>query len=131
MAVHTTSTSTTITVTDDDQVTLVNVFTVEPGQQIELVDALDRATSTLFATVPGFISANLHTSLDGTRVINYAQWASEQQYKEALQRADIREHLAESSAIAQSWDPTLVRVRSTHHPRPDQAKDAAAVRSDH
>jgi hypothetical protein len=25
-------------------------------------------------TVPGFISANLHTSLDGTRVINYAQW---------------------------------------------------------
>ncbi|MDT7661618.1 MAG: hypothetical protein QOD04_1174, partial [Pseudonocardiales bacterium] len=44
-----TTPTTTITVTEDDQVTLVNVFTVEPRQQTELVDALDRATSTLFA----------------------------------------------------------------------------------
>ena len=74
MSTHTT----TIDVTcDTDQVTLVNVFTVDPTRQIELVDALDDATSKIFVTVPGFISANLHTSLDGTRVINYAQWASE------------------------------------------------------
>lgn len=125
-----TTPTTTITVTEDDQVTLVNVFTVEPRQQAELVDALDRATSTLFATVPGFISANLHTSLDGTRVINYAQWASEQQYKEALQRADIREHLAEAAAVARSWDPTLVRVRSIHHPRTDQGGSANPAQLD-
>jgi hypothetical protein len=72
-------------------------------------------------TLPGFISANLHTSLDGTRVINYAQWASEQQYAEALHRADVREHLAEATAIADKWDPTLVRVRSIHHPQGQQA----------
>ena len=126
-----TTPTTTITVTEDDQVTLVNVFTVKPRQQTELVDALDRATSTLFATVPGFISANLHTSLDGTRVVNYAQWASEQQYKEALQRADIREHLAEAAAVARSWDPTLVRVRSIHHPRTDQAGSANVIQLDH
>lgn len=114
--------TTTITVTvDTDQVTLVNVFTVDPARQIELVDALDHATSKLFVTVPGFISANLHTSLDGTRVVNYAQWASEQQYKEALRRVDIREHLAEAAVIADKWDPTLVRVRSIHHPRAQQA----------
>jgi hypothetical protein len=82
---------------------------------------LDDATSKIFVTVPGFISANLHTSLDGTRVVNYAQWASEQQYKEALQRADVREHLAPATAIADKWDPTLVRVRSIHHPQGQQA----------
>lgn len=109
--------TTTITVTaDTDQVTLVNVFTVDPTRQNELLDALDNATSKIFATVPGFISANLHASLDGTRVINYAQWAGEQQYKEALQRADVREHVAGAAAIADKWDPTLVRVRSIHHP---------------
>jgi quinol monooxygenase YgiN len=114
--------ATTITVTDDtDQVTLVNVFTVDPAQQTELVDALDKATREIFVTLPGFNSANLHSSLDGIRVINYAQWASEQQYAEALQRADVREHLAESAAIADKWDPTLVRVRSIHHPQGQQS----------
>jgi quinol monooxygenase YgiN len=114
----TTTPTTAITVTaDTDQVTLVNVFTVDPTRQIELVDALDDATRKIFVTLPGFISANLHTSLDGTRVINYAQWASEQQYKDALQRADVREHLTEATAVADKWDPTLVRVRSIHHPQ--------------
>ena len=54
--------------------------------------------------MPGFISANLHASLDGSRVINYAQWASERQYQAALHRADVREHMAKSAAIAESWD---------------------------
>jgi quinol monooxygenase YgiN len=109
--------STTITITTDtDPVTLVNVFTVEPAQQLALVDALDTATREIFSTLPGFISANLHTSLDGTRVINYAQWASEQQYADALQRPDVREHMTTAAAIAKSWDPTLTRVRSIHHP---------------
>jgi quinol monooxygenase YgiN len=80
-----------------------------------LVDALDEATRAIFVTMPGFVSANLHASLDGTRVVNYAQWASEQQYQAALQRADVREHMAKSAAIAESWDPTLAQVRSTHH----------------
>jgi hypothetical protein len=117
-----TTPTTTITVTEDDQVTLVNVFTVEPRQQTELVDALDRATSTLFAAVPGFISANLHTSLDGTRVINYAQWASEQQYKEALQRSaragpgrvcieETREELGELPEVV-GWEASDRRGRA-------------------
>ncbi|MCP2168470.1 antibiotic biosynthesis monooxygenase family protein [Goodfellowiella coeruleoviolacea] len=110
------SPTTTITV-DADLVTLVNVFTVDPARQAELVNALDEATRRIFVAVPGFISANLHASLDGTRVINYAQWASERHHQEALRRADVREHLTEATAIAEKWDPTLVRVRSIHHPQ--------------
>lgn len=115
MSTPTTTTTITVTADDDERVTLVNVFTVDPQQQDQLLDALDRATTSIFARVPGFISANLHVSLDGARVINYAQWASQQQHAEALQRADVREHLAEAAALAQAWDPTLVRVRSIHH----------------
>ncbi|MCX4904665.1 antibiotic biosynthesis monooxygenase [Streptomyces sp. NBC_00878] len=108
---------TTITVTaNTDQVTLVNVFTVAPERQMALVEALDEATRQIFTTVPGFISANLHTSLDGTRVINYAQWASEKHYKDALQRADVREHITKAAAGADKWDPTLAQVQSIHHP---------------
>ena len=117
-----TATGTTITVTTDaDQVTLVNVFTVPPSRQEELLAALDKATVEVFAGVPGFISANLHAGLDGTRVINYAQWSSEQAYREALRRPEIRHHIAEAAALADKWDPTLVRVRSIHHARGTQA----------
>src|SRR3984885_7408064 len=53
-------------------VTQINVFTVPQGGQQPLIDLL--AESARFAsTTPGWISANLHRSLDGTRVINYAQ----------------------------------------------------------
>lgn len=112
------SPETTITVTaGTEQVTLVNVFTVEPQRQDELLTALEHATSTVFATVPGFISANLHASLDGTRVINYAQWASETAFKAAMEQADVREHIGRSAALATSYDPTLAQVRSIHHRR--------------
>jgi heme-degrading monooxygenase HmoA len=114
--------TTTITVTGDSgQVTLVNVFTVAPERQDDLVAALDKATGAVFVTVPGFLSANLHASLDGTRVINYAQWSSEQAYLDALRRPEIRDHVGEAAALADKWDPTLVRVRAIHHRREARA----------
>ena len=54
--------------------TLINVFTVEPEQAAKLARVLDDATETVMRHVPGFISANIHVSTDGTRVVNYAQW---------------------------------------------------------
>ncbi|MBW4427846.1 MAG: antibiotic biosynthesis monooxygenase [Nostoc desertorum CM1-VF14] len=63
--------------------TVINVFTVEnPQEQQLLVDHLviniEKAKKQ-----EGLISVNIHKSLDGTRVINYAQWSS----KEALETA--------------------------------------------
>ncbi len=109
------SPQTTISVTTGtEQVALVNVFTVEPERQDELIAALERATTSVFATVPGFISANLHASLDGTRVVNYAQWASRSAYEAAMQREDVREHVIGAAALVTSFDPTLVQVRAVH-----------------
>jgi Antibiotic biosynthesis monooxygenase len=55
-------------------VTQINVFTVEPDQQQPLIDHLARAAR-VASEVPGWLSASLHRSLDGTRVVNYAQSA--------------------------------------------------------
>ncbi len=57
-----------------DHATLINVFTVEPERARELVDLLTTATEEVMQHVDGFISANIHLSADGTRVVNYAQW---------------------------------------------------------
>jgi quinol monooxygenase YgiN len=62
-------------------VTLINVFTVEPSNQMELLDILARATDASVRDVPGFISAALHRSVDGTKVTMYAQWKSAEHYQ--------------------------------------------------
>jgi quinol monooxygenase YgiN len=52
----------------DLPVTLINVFTVEPARQQELIELLVRATESSVRHADGFISARLHRSLDGTKV---------------------------------------------------------------
>jgi len=53
-------------------ITQINVFTVSPGGQQALIDHLAKAAA-YARQEPGWLSANLHRSLDGTRVVNYAQ----------------------------------------------------------
>ncbi|PZS09614.1 MAG: hypothetical protein DLM55_06085 [Acidimicrobiales bacterium] len=88
---------------------------LDPSRQGDLVEALNDSTAALFVSVPGFVSANFHGSLDGTRVINYAQWASETHFQEMMERSDVREHMAEIMAIAEKAEPRMFRVRSIHH----------------
>jgi hypothetical protein len=45
--------------------TLINTFKVAPDRQ-QAIDLLDRATVNVMRKQPGFISANIHRSLDGT-----------------------------------------------------------------
>jgi quinol monooxygenase YgiN len=59
-----------------DITTLVNVFTVDPGNQHKLVQLLKEGTESFFSKQPGFISSSVHASKEGGRAINYSQWAS-------------------------------------------------------
>src|SRR5699024_679468 len=70
---HTRRAMTAITV-HADHATLINVFTVEPDHARQLADLLTTATEEVMRHIDGFISANIHVSTDGTRVVNYAQW---------------------------------------------------------
>jgi heme-degrading monooxygenase HmoA len=102
---------------DAPVVTLINVFTVAPDRQEELLKTLNESTQTLFTTIPGFRSANFHTSRDGTKVVNYAQWASEQAFQDMLKLPEAQAHMAEIMQIADKAEPQLYNVRSTHKPQ--------------
>src|SRR5438445_13366378 len=54
--------------------TLINVFTVEPENQQNLVQVLKEGTGSFFSKHPGFISSSVLTSKYGRRAINYSQW---------------------------------------------------------
>jgi quinol monooxygenase YgiN len=62
-------------------ITLINVFTVEPANQQRLIDLLTEATEASVSRAPGFVSASLHRSMDGTNVTMYAQWRSIDEYQ--------------------------------------------------
>lgn len=62
-------------------VVLINVFTVEADKQEELIELLKSATADSVRHAPGFISARLHRSLDGTKVTMYAHWRSNEDYQ--------------------------------------------------
>jgi antibiotic biosynthesis monooxygenase (ABM) superfamily enzyme len=105
---------TTIT-TPSPTATLINVFVVEPDRQRELVDLLERATTEVMRYLPGFVSANIHASDDGARVVNYAQWATPAAYQAMLRHPVAQEHMRKAAVVAISFDPHLYTVESVHH----------------
>lgn len=99
---------------DEPLVTLINVFTVEPAHQQRLVELLDDATEQVMRHRPGFVSANIHASLDGTQVANYAQWRSREDFEAMLADAEAQEHMQQARALATAH-PQLYTVVSVHH----------------
>jgi len=89
--------------------TLVNVFTVREDKQTELADLLVKATDETMRHLPGFISASIHRSMDGTKVINYAQWRSEADFAAMKDNPAARPHMQAAAALA-SFDPIVCEV---------------------
>jgi quinol monooxygenase YgiN len=94
--------------------TLINVFTVDPDRAAKLAALLHTATDKVMRHQPGFRSANIHLSTDGTRVVNYAQWDSAEAYLAMLANPTTQQHMADAAALAISFDPHLYTVESVH-----------------
>jgi len=60
--------------------------------------------------LPGFVSANIHSSLDGTRVVNYAQWRRVEDFEAMLHDSGAREHMQAATQLAERVEPHLCRV---------------------
>ena len=98
---------------DQDVVTLVNVFTVSEERQRPLVDVLIEATKTMMSQLPGYVSANIHRSLDGTKVVNYAQWRRVGDFEAMLRDPAAQQHMRSASQLATSVEPHLYEVAFT------------------
>jgi quinol monooxygenase YgiN len=100
---------------NDKTVTLINVFTVEPSKQQELVALLTRATERSVRHAAGFISAHLHRSLDGTKVTMYAQWRSLEHYQAMREDPTPLPYLQQALAIAK-FEPGVYEVVQAFFP---------------
>jgi len=95
---------------DKDIVTLINTFTVEPDNQQRLVDVLVEGIRKTINTLPGFVSANIHKSLDGTRVVNYAQWENREAFEAVFENPEATSRMREAGEVAEDSEPYLYEV---------------------
>jgi quinol monooxygenase YgiN len=101
------------TITEDSGlVTLINVFTVAPANQQALVDLLAHATSTSVRDVPGFVSAALHRSVDGTKVTMVAQWESAEHYRhyQSMQLNPVAAPYVQQALAIATYEPGMYEV---------------------
>lgn len=89
-------------------ITQINVFTVPEGGQDALIDLLSEAARFSRET-PGWLSASLHKSRDGTRVVNYAQSESPTAAQAVFERLRNHGFLARNKALGDAH-PGLYEV---------------------
>ncbi len=101
--------------TKSSLITLINVFTVEPANQRRLIELLTEATDVSVRRAPGFVSASLHRSTDGTKVTMYAQWRSIDEYQAMRQDPAPLPFFQEAFKIAK-FEPGIYEVVETFAP---------------
>jgi quinol monooxygenase YgiN len=97
-------------------ITLINVFTVEPANQQRLIELLTEATEVSVREAPGFVSASLHRSTDGTKVTMYSQWRSIEHYQAMRGDPAPLPFFQEALKIAR-FEPGVYEVVRTFEPK--------------
>ncbi|QND59673.1 MULTISPECIES: antibiotic biosynthesis monooxygenase family protein [Mesorhizobium] len=92
-------------------ITQINVFTVPEGGQQALIDLLHEAAMSCRG-IPGWMSASLHRSLDGTRVVNYAQAHDHAAMRQVFEHLRSNGFLDRNQALGQAH-PGLYEVACT------------------
>lgn len=75
---------------NNEVITVIIIFAVEPEKQQELVDTIIEFLETTVKHQPGFESSSIHKSIDGVRVMNYAQWKTQADYQAFVSNAEVQ-----------------------------------------
>ncbi|WP_306591245.1 antibiotic biosynthesis monooxygenase [Geothrix sp. 21YS21S-4] len=99
-----------------EAVVLINVYEVAPERQDELAQLLGEVTEAAIRDRPGFVSVCIHKSLDGTQVVNYAQWASKPHFDQMLKDPAAQAQFRRLAGVARGVAPVLYQVAAVHLP---------------
>lgn len=92
-------------------ITQINVFKVDPANVDQLVETLKEAAETV-KDKAGWMSINLHISLDRTRVTNYAQCSSKEAWDAIMDQLYASGFIDKLVALG-TPDPCLYEVAWT------------------
>jgi quinol monooxygenase YgiN len=96
--------------------TVINVFTVSPENQSDLVRLLGEMTERAVRHIPGFLTTSIHVSIDGTKVVNYAQWENGEALGGLFANPDAQQYMGQITSISES-DPGFYKVAQAYDVR--------------
>ncbi|MFD4261703.1 antibiotic biosynthesis monooxygenase family protein [Streptomyces sp. NPDC058534] len=96
--------------TEERLMTYINVFHCKPENQEALSVAIRKETDEIIRHMPGFVSANVHCSLDGSRVTNYAQWSELAAFQEHIRSEAGRALILDLHKYADDVDVHVYQV---------------------
>ncbi len=78
---------------EDGSVVLVNVFTIDPSEEEELLAAWSHDAA-FMKQQPGYISTQLHKAIAGSSVfINYAVWETVESFRDAFMKPEFQKRI--------------------------------------
>ncbi|MBW4628578.1 MAG: antibiotic biosynthesis monooxygenase [Brasilonema octagenarum HA4186-MV1] len=82
---------------NNDVITVIIIFAVEAERQQELIDTIIEFLETTVKHQSGFVSSSIHKSIDGVRVMNYAQWKTLEDYQAFINNSEVQAKAAKLS----------------------------------
>ncbi|GAB5404950.1 MAG: hypothetical protein Aurels2KO_31810 [Aureliella sp.] len=97
---------------DDGPVVLINVFTVNAGDEDALVDAW-KHDADFMREQPGYISTQMHKGIGGSPTfVNYAVWENVESFRRTFQQPEFQKRISQypPSAVASPHQFTKMAV---------------------
>jgi quinol monooxygenase YgiN len=90
--------------------TVITTFETTPATAFDLAEALEAAYRDWIRLQPGFIAAGLHMNDARTRICNYSQWRSREDYQAMLRTPEMRERNRTINDLCRSFEPVMYEV---------------------
>lgn len=90
--------------------TVITTFEMTPGTCQDLMDALNSAYEDFIRHQPGFIGAGLHVNDAQTRIANYSQWRTREDFMAMLRSDEMRARNRVFSSLCKSFEPVMYEV---------------------
>jgi quinol monooxygenase YgiN len=90
--------------------TVITTFEMTPATATELMEALQAAFDEVIRFQEGFIGAALHMNDAMTRVCNYSQWRSRDDYKAMLRTPEMIARNRHILTLCKGFEPVMYEV---------------------
>lgn len=96
--------------TDRTLQTVITTFEVNPGTCQDLLDELRGTCDEFISKQAGFISAALHVNDAQTRIANYSQWETREDFMEMLRSEEMRARSRRINEMCKNFEPVMYEV---------------------
>ncbi len=95
-------------------ITQINIFTVDPSDQQQLVNYLVQFHERVVRHQPGYVASIIHKSLDGRYIANYSQWSNLEAIQAAHSNPEFQAGSGFSSGLVIRGEPHQYEIVFEH-----------------